>query len=313
MHNILSAGLKVNHKSYPWAWCKNHRWLERVAQVYWLIFWPLHVLRDANTIVVAHSFFVANPLVYFIRNKKMYNLFQGEEFLLLAYPFNKIVQYFFYKEVKFFLTLPTNKYLAQQVVDRGGDVYLPVVSLGPKRFFYKNNPGNIASKKIIIFARDGANKGVDLAIELYKNKHTVYEFVFIAAGDLSRNKLSINGINYLADLKPEVVSEVLSSGQVLFLPSSYEGLSLPMLEAVAAGMMVVTCTDGFPRWAATQSNRIIYVEDKSLNKIEIALSKAFLNLGATGSLGRDEVFHVENYSFEGFCKDIAAEIVSSSA
>jgi glycosyltransferase involved in cell wall biosynthesis len=99
---------------------------------------------------------------------------------------------------------------------------------------------------ILFLGRFSPEKGCDLLVEAYKKLNTDFQLVMAGAAsyceDYSRTLRSQANerIKILGSVSGEDLDELLTNAAVFVLPSSMEGLSLALLDAMGAGLCVLT-------------------------------------------------------------------------
>lgn len=286
--------------------------LQRLIQVIWMLIWPFRFFfLSGSTILVTHSLFLISPFIFILRGKKIFFLFQGEEYRALRSPILGLLTERLLKvNFRYFKCISTNDYLAGVVKKMGGFPLQTKRCLGPKKEFFCLNRVAYSRRYIIIFARDGYNKGLCDGIRLARIISPKLPVRFIAPEDRIAAKLHEKGFECLTSTDPMEICLQMQQAVALFLPSHYEGLSLPMLEALAVGTPVVTFAEGFPRFYSQANNHVWFVENRDLASAamklgELAAHKAYKSRW-------EALIDRSFFSFEGYCDEVASLLVSNS-
>ncbi|WP_374537081.1 glycosyltransferase [Chitinimonas taiwanensis] len=285
--------------------------LQRLLQVIWIFFWPLRIINTpAQTVLVAHSLFLLSPFIFLLRKRNLFFLFQGEEYKALQSPMMAHAAHWLLKGgFKYFQCIPTNRYLLDVAQRMGGQTPPIKISLGPKREFFFHQEAHIDRKYVIVFAREGYNKGLVDALEVAQRIRQELTVKFVAPDESIAAKIRAQGFNCLVSVDPTHVCRQLREATALFLPSHYEGLSLPMLEALAVGTPVVTYSKGFPQYYSNLNNHVRFIEGRdaaiaSASLIEVSKSQ-FYSAACNAFLDRT------CFSFEGYCDEVANLLINS--
>lgn len=285
------------------------RRFQQLLQVLWILLWPLRLLaKPAPTVLVAHSLFLLSPFVFVLRKRNLFFLFQGEEYKALRSPVAvRAIEWLLKGNFTHFKCITTNEYLSDVAQYMGGHTLPLKTSLGPKREFFQTQATDRFRRHVVIFARDGYNKGLDDALEVARLIRHELPVQFIAPDEAIAAKLSAEGFNCMVSVIPAQVCGQLLEAVALFLPSHYEGLSLPMLEALAVGTPVVTYAEGFPRFYSRLNSHVWFVDGRnaaaaSQQLIELSKGRTYCTAGTT-------LIDNSHFSFETYCDEVASLLV----
>jgi glycosyltransferase involved in cell wall biosynthesis len=181
--------------------------------------------------------------------------------------------------------------------------------LGPKQNFFKFEKLSALPQNVVVFARDGYNKGLDEALQVAFLVRNALPFHFITPDKAIAIKLRNQGFQCTVTVSSEEVHERLLNALALFLPSHYEGLSLPLLEALAVGVPVVTYAEGFPYFYSKVNDHVKFVRNRdpiTASQILIELSQKYIN-----DLNRTPLINRVIFSFEAYCDEVAMVLLSS--
>ncbi len=287
------------------------RRLQQILQILWILFWPLRLLATpTSTILVAHSLFLISPFAFVLGKRNLFFLFQGEEYKALRSPkIICVIEWWLKSRFSRYKCIATNDYLKATAESMGGQTLPIKTSLGPKHVFFQTRPTGLGRRQVIIFARDGYNKGLDAALEvagLIRNKIVV---VFITPDESIAYKLRSQGFKCLVSVDPAVICTHLFEAFALFLPSHYEGLSLPMLEALAVGTPVVTYAEGFPRFYSQLNSHVKFIE----NRNPVAAANTLIDLYSNEIYMSNFTSLIDSnqFSFEKYCDEVANSLFLS--
>ncbi len=279
--------------------------INRFYQLVWFFLWPLFFLNNSSLLLLAHSFFLLSPFRLLINRNRIIFLFQGEEHLALRGRISIAAKYFFQTNIKNVFTIPTNVYLANIASEASAKVLLTEHSLGPKKAFFSqvSNSRN-KTNKIVFFGRLGHNKAIKDSILLANALPKKFTSVFIVPDVNHKEYISgyVDSTIFVTTDYIEIIS-ILSEATAVFLPSYYEGLSLPLLEALALKVPVITFSDGFPKYYSEVSKFVIHVKNRNI-------SDAIFKVTEISDILREEFMKVEcttlnTYSYELFCSEAA--------
>ncbi|WP_108649841.1 glycosyltransferase [Dongshaea marina] len=306
--NLTDKGVKTKI-SQPLIFSKGGRvtrFMIRIIQIIWLLIWPIFTFSSKKKYVITHSLFLCNPFVFFIPKNRIYFLCQGEELNLIQGAIGCILRRIYDLSIKRFLFLSTNEYLYSTIKNKGCDVIRPSVYLGPKDVFYSNESHEIKARKVIVFARSGHNKGLIDALEVADNSDSNIDFTFITPENKIYNNLTSKGYNCVCSIDASVIQSIISKSSLLLLPSFYEGLSLPLLEALAMKVEVITFSKGFPEWFSKTNKHVHFISNRNL-KVTVDTIRKLMN----NNVSYYEPFISSNkYCFERYCNEVS-EILSS--
>lgn len=305
---VEAKSLKIDVIEPPQS--KSHRF-QRVLQGLWILLWPLRlVTAPAQTVLVAHSLFLLSPFVFLLRKRNLFFLFQGEEYKALhSSAVANSIQWLLKGRFKSFKCITTNNYLSEVAKDMGGHPLPIKASLGPKRVFFQTQATDQRRRHVLIFAREGYNKGLDDALEVVRLIRHELAVQFIAPDEAVAAKLRSQGFNCRVSVDSAEVCRELRDAIALFLPSHYEGLSLPMLEALAAGAPVVTYSEGFPKYFSTFNSHVHFVKSRSAAVASEQLIE--LSKNPIYCTGGTNLINSACFSFEDYCDEVASFLMLS--
>lgn len=155
----------------------------------------------------------------------------------------------------------------------------------------------------------------DKFIQEFKKKYNLPESFVLAIGgigerkNLKRIKQAAKGYNLvilgetLTDIPKEELPLLYGSAKVLLYPSLYEGFGLPVLEAMACGIPVVTSnTSSLPEVGGEAA---IYVEPASVDKIQAALKEVINDEQLRKDLIERGLEQVKKFSWEKCAQETA--------
>jgi glycosyltransferase involved in cell wall biosynthesis len=277
----------------------------RLLQILWIIFWPIFFFSSpVNKLLVTHSFFLLSPFIFLLHKKKRFFLFQGEEYKAFhSSVIVNVVEWILKGRFKHFSCIATNDYLCNVAFKMGGNIIPVKINLGPKKVFFRNHSSNASRRNLIIFARAGYNKALSDAIELARLVSFKFPVHFIAPDEATFKKVLSNGFDCTLSVDSEQICSYLEKAFALFLPSHYEGLSLPMLEALATGTPVVTYSEGFPRMFALHNKHVRFVSGRNATAsfqelIEISEDSIY-------KMNRMSLVSIDEFSLEAYCDEVA--------
>ena len=284
---------------------------QRIRQVFWFLYWPLSLLaKPAQTVVVAHSLFLLSPFIILLRNHNLFFLFQGEEYKALRWSIiSHLIELFIKGNFKRFKCIATNSYLAEVSENMGAHVIGIRKNLGPKRIFYIKPEYFHLRQHVLIFARDGFNKGLDDALTLANLIHGEIAIQFIAPDESTASKIRVSGFDCIVSVDPNEVLRQLQKTIALFIPSHYEGLSLPMLEALATGTPVVTYAEGFPKFYSNINKNVYFVGGRNSDQASQLLID--FSLKKSQDINYIPFIDCSIFSFEDYCDEVACILISS--
>lgn len=140
-----------------------------------------------------------------------------------------------------------------------------------------------------------------------------WSLTLVGDGDRARFEASAAALG-LADrvrfegwLEPEAVADRLAHADVYVLPSHYEGMPLAVLEALSAGLAVVTTAVGALPEILTDEKNALLVPPKNLTALHDALYRVITDWALRESLGRaGESLYEEQFTVERFTDAILA-------
>jgi glycosyltransferase involved in cell wall biosynthesis len=279
--------------------------LGRMSQIIWIILWPLFTFSSpANKVLVTHSLFLLSPFVFLLGKKKIFFLFQGEEYRALrSKVIVRAVEWLLRGRFKHFKCFTTNDYLCNVAQKMGGHIVPIKINLGPKQVFFRNHATDSCRKYVIIFARNGYNKALNDALEVAQLVHHKLPVHFLAPDEATSIRVRAHGLNCTVSVDSEQICGYLEQAIALFLPSHYEGLSLPMLEALATGTPVVTYAEGFPQVFSRFNKHVRFVKDRNAaatfqQLVEISEDPIYKDI-------RKPLISIDEFSFEEYCDGVA--------
>ena len=277
----------------------------RLPQIFWIIFWPIFFFSSpVNKLLVTHSFFLLSPFIFLLHKKKLFFLFQGEEYKAFRSSLIvNVLEWILKGRFKHFRCIATNEYLYNVAIKMGGRIIRVKNNLGPKKVFFRNRSSIAPRKYVIIFARAGYNKALSDAIELARLVRYKLPVHFITPDEATFKMVLSNGFDCTLSVDSEQICSYLEQALALFLPSHYEGLSLPMLEALATGTPVVTYSEGFPRMYALHNKHVKFVAGRNATAafqqlIEISEDSIY-------KMNRMPLVSIDEFSFEAYCDEVA--------
>ena len=236
-----------------------------------------YVFLRNKSVVLTHSLILANPLWVLIPRSRKLFYFQGEEWRALPEIIGQWILPFVRFGLKHVNTITTNQYLESIVEGLGGQLIRVNCSLGPLDVFFDSekfrerrqihNKSNLP--KGIVFARAGRNKGLGFALNLALQLKHKCELEFVSNDLKIGDFLTQAGVNWIHPKSRKDIAITLSNADFLILPSRYEGLSLPLLEALACSLKVFTCTNGFPEYFSRTSKYVCFVPAPGLLEREV--------------------------------------------
>jgi glycosyltransferase involved in cell wall biosynthesis len=168
--------------------------------------------------------------------------------------------------------------------------------LGPKSVFFIRSDKKKNANSVVVYARSGKHKGLSIALDVASYLRDDFKFKFVVAEDGLKAELERLGYECLKSFDAVELRDFVGESSFLFLPSSYEGLSLPMLEGLWQGTRVVTLSEGFPEWLAERCREVVFLENSDLKNI----ARSFHDLHGESKMSVEKIqadfFTLEEYS-----------------
>lgn len=280
----------------------------RIQQIYFLIMWPVILRHHSNHLIcVTHSLLCLSPLTKILKKTQTLVFIQGEEYKALKSKFLRVALDAIAKiSFRRFTFICTNKYLEHEVMKKRGAIIEIKSSLGPKRFYF-NSKNEQAKKSYIAFvAREGFNKAAEDAVKVAQMVQPYVEVRFIAPDNKLTDWIRGQGLDCTTSIDPTSVRKFFRSASAFFLPSHYEGLSLPMLESLATGTPVATFSDGFPKFFSIVSSHVTFIPNRDTKRAADWLIKSAQRQSKVEH--KSHMLCPEIYNFEKHCQEVALEI-----
>jgi glycosyltransferase involved in cell wall biosynthesis len=147
-------------------------------------------------------------------------------------------------------------------------------------------------------------KNIDTLLDAWQGSRLEDEFDLVIAGPggwaaektLARLASPPRGVRYLGYVKEEELPELTASASVFVYPSLYEGFGIPVAQAMAAGVPVITSnTSCLPEVAGEAA---LLVDPRSPAEIGTALEKLFLSDALRQQLGEAGRERAQQYRWE---------------
>lgn len=195
-----------------------------------------------------------------------------------------------------------------------------IVPLGYDKKIYKviNKPKNILKLKspyFLFVGRLEKRKNVANIIEafsLFKQKNnTAHKLVLVGKKGYGYEKI-IQKINSFSELKKEIIvpgylndkdlAHLYSASDAFIFPSLYEGFGIPVLEAMASGIPVLT--SNIPTLKEVAGDGALYVDPKNTNDIADGIENIISNKKKRSDSIKKGVLNIKKYSWENTAKEV---------
>ncbi len=113
-------------------------------------------------------------------------------------------------------------------------------------FFCNKNKTPTLKKQIIFIGGRKDYKNFDICLETIAQLPD-FELLIIGGDNLQLNEIAIiqnkigNRYSYIKEVKTEVLNQIYNNAYCLFYPTYYEGFGMPVVEAMKAGCVVISC------------------------------------------------------------------------
>ncbi len=194
---------------------------------------------------------------------------------------------------------------------------LPIAGVDTEKFSPNRRSigfNNDKSLQIGTIGRLVRQKGYDYLIDTASKMNEAH-FHIIGNGELREELIkecdyrNVTNVTFHGQIKPDLLPNYISSFDVYFQPSRYEGLCMTVIEAMAVGIPVVASKTGGIQESVEQGKSGILVEPGNVDGYIEALSFFELNPGERNEFGKNARKRVKNKYSRSVFVDLFCELI----
>ena len=326
--HLTSIGLKVTILCPRAAWSPIYKMNSGVEVVlldarnifhYLLLLWSYFSIRKNSIFILSHwlTGFIYSLSPGAKRKNAIYFVQDSEEvFFKKSTLIGKFLRFFVFwgyrNSASSFIVTTNYGERKLRVIVQNLSVSISKVILGVDKQVFYPDPSVLKKNVILFFPRRGWFKDFDLLKDVFKSLYFNgalydYEFWFVSQeADLFSSFDKFDRVKFFSIKSDEELREIYNSAKLLIHTSKYEGVCLPILEALSCGTFVIATNSFGPLTYLSRSNsRVVNIRSPE----EIAnLTISYLQLVEKNRQKISDT--VKNLSIDNFVVDFSNIILS---